>query len=217
MKTLKGKNILETNSLAEFTVNKKVTVDIGTGDGRFAYKMAKNQPNDFVIGIDPAADNLTYADKIIKKPAKGGLSNIIYVIANAFDLPDELNNLADEIYINLPWGSLLEGLIKADEILLTNLKKIGSKNRPCTLTMNLSYSILYEKDEMQRRQLPLFNEEYIEKFMIPTYKNQGINLTGYTLLSNQDLKNLETQWAKQLGFGRKRDSIFRISGYLAKV
>ncbi len=38
----------------------------------------------------------------------------LYVVAAAEELPQELYHKADKIYVNLPWGSLLEGVVKGN-------------------------------------------------------------------------------------------------------
>ena len=87
----------------------RVHIDLGTGDGRHIYKLAINDQNTFYIGIDPVKENLfDISKKIIKKPSKGGLSNVVFVIAAAESLPFELKNIADSISILFPWGTLLD-------------------------------------------------------------------------------------------------------------
>ena len=88
-----------------------VIVDIGTGDGRFVYQGAKENPGRFYIGIDPNAKPLEKVSmKATRKPAKGGARNVLFVQASVEDLPNELNNVADEIHIHFPWGSLLRSV-----------------------------------------------------------------------------------------------------------
>ena len=65
-------------------------------------KMLK-KPRHFYVGIDPVSENMAeYASKSIKKPSKGGISNALYVVAAAEEMPRELYNKADKIYVNLP-------------------------------------------------------------------------------------------------------------------
>src|SRR5262245_25665122 len=83
-----------------------VIIDIGTGDGLFVYQSAKRNPDKFYIGIDASAAALEkISEKIHRKPAKGGLPNVLFIQASVEDLPSELDGAADEIHIHFPWGS----------------------------------------------------------------------------------------------------------------
>ncbi len=85
-----------------------IVLDIGTGDGRFVYRCARQNPKKFYIGIDATPRPLEkVSEKIHRKPSKGGLSNLLFIQAAVEDLPPELDGVADEIHIHLPWGSLL--------------------------------------------------------------------------------------------------------------
>ena len=86
---------------------KGIIVDIGTGDGKFVYELAKEHPSRFIIGIDLSKENVReLSAKIYKKPSRGGLKNALFVLASAFDLPSELNNFVNQVFINFPWGRL---------------------------------------------------------------------------------------------------------------
>ena len=68
-----------------------VIIDIGTGDGRFVYQSARQNPTKFYIGIDPNTRPLEkISEKIYRKPAKGGAGNVLFIQAAIEDLPAEL-------------------------------------------------------------------------------------------------------------------------------
>ncbi|MFY9555380.1 MAG: methyltransferase domain-containing protein, partial [Blastocatellia bacterium] len=83
-----------------------IVIDIGTGDGLFVYQCARENPNKFFIGIDANPRPLEkVSEKIHRKPAKGGLTNVLFLQAGVEDLPSELDEVADEVHIHFPWGS----------------------------------------------------------------------------------------------------------------
>src|SRR2546430_12368378 len=89
-----------------------VAVDVGTGDGRFAYAYARKHPDWLVIGMDPAREGLREMSmRAMRKPARGGLPNVIYVWSGIEQPPDELGHIADEVHVVLPWGKLLPGVV----------------------------------------------------------------------------------------------------------
>ncbi|HEX9060241.1 MAG TPA: hypothetical protein VF941_08675 [Clostridia bacterium] len=187
MRLLRGKKIIIENDIKSVVPeNFQVALDIGTGDGRFIYKKAKENPDTFFIGIDSAAENMfEYSSKIMKKPSRGGLSNAAYIVAGAEELPDELSGIASCIYINLPWGSLLEGIVKGDSLILDNITKIAAAPKS-SLNMCFSYSILLEAGEIGRRELPELSEEYVRAELEPLYLKKGISFTTISSITNEN-------------------------------
>ena len=62
----------------------RTLVDVGTGDGRYAYALASAHPDWFVIGIDALEEPMgEVAHKASRKPARGGRANVVYVRAAA--------------------------------------------------------------------------------------------------------------------------------------
>src|SRR5690349_12984816 len=89
-------------------------VDVGTGDGRYAYHLAAADPARLVIGIDALEAPMgEIAARAARKPARGGRPNLLLVRAAIEALPAELHGVADEVSVQLPWGSLLEGIVLA--------------------------------------------------------------------------------------------------------
>ena len=62
------------------TTGEGIVIDIGTGDGLFVSECARQNPRKFYIGIDANARPLEkISEKIYRKPAKGGLPNVIFL------------------------------------------------------------------------------------------------------------------------------------------
>ncbi|MCX7749316.1 MAG: class I SAM-dependent methyltransferase [Clostridia bacterium] len=213
MRILRGKKIIEITSLDEWAQYGRVVVDVGTGDGRFVYKLAKADQDALFIGVDSAAQNMMeYAAKVMKKPSKGGLSNVLYVVASAESLPEELTGMADKIHINLPWGSLLEGVVKCSDEIFDSIKKVV-KPTGAELEICFTYSILYETGEMNRRELPELSLDYVKGALIPAYEKKDIEVEDISIITNEVLREYGTQWAKRLGFGRARD-VYRVKAFI---
>ena len=91
-------------------------VDLGTGDGRAALTLAESEPGTLVIGIDADAASMAETSRrAARPPARGGRPNLLFVVAAAETPPPELLGVADEVRILFPWGSLLRGVLGADE------------------------------------------------------------------------------------------------------
>src|SRR5205823_12834946 len=78
------------DSLSSLTAG-GVIVDIGTGDGRFVSRCARENRSKFYIGIDANAKPLEKISmKATRKPAKGGLANLLFIQAASKIFPRNL-------------------------------------------------------------------------------------------------------------------------------
>lgn len=184
-----------------------VIIDIGTGNGKFVYKSAQVHPEFFYIGIDSSCENLKkYSAKIYKKPSRGGLLNVLYVIANVKDLPQELNGLAKKIYINFPWGSLLRSLVQKDQEILENIIRISS--RIGILEVLINYSVFSNSAQVEKLGLPMLTIDYVENELSPAYNKAGIVIVEKKILDKDEMKNIPTMWAKKLAYGREFRTLY---------
>lgn len=161
-----------------------ISLDLGTGDGRFVCKSAEGNKQTFFIGIDSCRENLRVYSR--KK-----LPNALFVIANAQSLPGELGGLASHVSINFPWGSLLESLLTSDLCLLNGLLRI---TRPCaTMDIHLNADALTSagfKLESGANQIDCVLSE------------SGWRIKSHSCLNAGHLRQIPTSWAKRLAFGR---------------
>src|SRR5262249_29838071 len=92
----------------------RCAVDAGTGDAHFAYHLASERRDWFVVGIDALEQPMgEVAYRAARKPARGGRENLVLLRASIEALPPELHGIADEVHVLLPWGVLLEGIVRA--------------------------------------------------------------------------------------------------------
>jgi 16S rRNA (adenine(1408)-N(1))-methyltransferase len=177
-----------------------VVVDIGTGDGRFVSAAARANPNKFYIGIDANAKPLEKISmKATRKPAKGGLPNVLFLQAAVENLPEELNATADEIHIHFPWGSLLRAVVSGDESVLRALRRICAPG--CLLEIVIGIDDERDKSEIERLALPELSAGYLESVLLPKYKDAGFEALESGVLSPAEWSKLETSWARKLGQG----------------
>jgi len=162
----------------------QISLDLGTGDGRFVRCMAEKQKDRFFIGVDACRENLR-ANSLRKLP------NALFVIANAHALPFELNGLASHITINFPWGSLLESLLSNDRCLMDGLLVI---TRPCAaMEIHLNGEALSTAGWTLEA-----GADQIENNL----NASGWNTKSKSCIDEHTLRSLPTTWAKRLAFGR---------------
>ena len=172
-------------------------MDIGTGDGRFVYQSARQNPNKFYIGIDPNVRPLgKISEKIHRKPSKGGAANVLFIQSAVEDLPAELYGVADEVHVHFPWGSLLRAIVMGDEAVLSNLRRICSPG--ALLEVVLGLDPVRDRSEIDRLELPPFTVDYIDNQLVAQYRSAGFDVFERGTLPADQWPEFNTSWAKRL-------------------
>ena len=177
-----------------------VQIDLGTGNGKFPFDLAMKNPEILFIGIEPTASNLY---EYSKKANKNKLNNLLYIITSVENMGAELDGLADKVYINFPWGSLLEAVVKDMPLLLGKIALLGKRDSEYNFTF--AYSTIHEPAEIEKRSLPILNDEYLKSRLSEIYKKAGLSIETCTNLKTQDINKFGTLWAKKLFLGKSRD------------
>ncbi|HNQ94761.1 MAG TPA: hypothetical protein PKK96_13040 [Anaerolineales bacterium] len=187
METIRGRRSREMNAielqeaLAGFG---NISLDLGTGDGRFVCKSAEQNMKTFFIGIDSCRENL-------RVNSQRKLSNALFVIANAQSLPRELSGLVSSVSINFPWGSLIEGLLNNDAHVLDGLSRVSCPRAGMDLCLNA--------DALASAGWALDSgANQIERVL----NAAGWETRSRAGLEARDLRDVPTTWAKRLAFGR---------------
>jgi 16S rRNA (adenine(1408)-N(1))-methyltransferase len=203
---VKGNKILEINEEELNKIKglfKKTVLDLGTGDGRFVYENALLDPTTLFIGIDPSQTQLK---EYSKKAQKKKLANALFLTGSIEIMPEGLRDTADLVYVILPWGTLLQGLVKPSSktiLSLKNLLKTGGK-----LEVILGYTEENEPSETKRLDLPEINKNLVYSRIIPVFEKEGFKFEEYLDLDKNALTKYKTTWSKKLVFGKERPLIY---------
>lgn len=187
METIRGRlsHFLDSTELqTRLNHYNRLTLDLGTGDGKFAFCRADAFPGHFVIGVDSCRENL-------HEYSRAKLPNLLFIIASAQSLPHELHGLASHITINFPWGSLLESLLNGDDRLLHGLQSVA--RLPAALDIRLNGGALAE----QGWSLEDGTERIFENLT-----STGWKIRPPEMLDSAALRAFPSTWAKRLAFGR---------------
>lgn len=176
-----------------------VLVDVGTGVGNALLRRARREPKTFFIGVDAAADNLREAsDRAHRQPARGGVSNLTFLVAGANDLPGDLAGIADEVTVVLPWGSLLQVVLLADEVFLGKLKALLKPDGRLELLISVAESDVgagkIDFDEAKARALAA------------DYEKLGLKPEGLKMADELDIARLGSSWGRRLAIPRRRQA-----------
>ena len=129
------------------------------------------------------------------------MKNALYVIGSLENLPDELYSTVDKIFINLPWGTLLEKIVKSNETYTNELFKILKKNGEIEIIFG--YVPELEPSETERLDLPVIENESDVLKAFSTFK-KIFEVIEMKRLLKDELEKIETTWAKKLKFGKDR-------------
>lgn len=180
-----------------------IVIDIGTGDGTFVSAAARNNPAKFFIGVDANVKPLEKPSmKVIRKPTKGGLPNAMFVQAAVEDLPVEFDEIANEIHIHFPWGSLLRAVANGEKVVLDSLRRIASDE--CFLEIIIGIDPERDRSELERLGVPILTPIIIHSFLVHKYIAADFELVEARELSREEWSKLKTAWAKKLKFGTGR-------------
>ena len=187
-----------------------VIVDLGTGDGSFVYQSARRHPDRFYIGVDAQSSALEkISEKIHRKPAKGGLPNVLFIQAAVEALPPELDGVADEIHAHFPWGSLLRAMATGDAVVLRNLRRVCAPD--AWLEVVIALDPERDRAEIERLGLSPLSLEFLETTLIPRYRAAGFEVVEYGSVPPSEWPQLHTSWAQRLRGGAARPLTYLIA------
>jgi len=154
-----------------------------------------------VVGVDASAAGMAESSQRAARPIRrGGLPNAFFVVAAAECPPRELHELADELTILFPWGSLLRGALALDGTVATCIARLvhpdGSVDAFVSVTerdgLGVASNGVASLGAADRRALT-------ERWAV-----FGLELTDFGPASVPDIEATGSTWAKRLGAGRDR-------------
>ena len=185
-------------------------IDIGTGDGLFVYQCARLNPKKFYIGVDANPRPLEkVSEKVHRKPAKGGLPNILFIQAAVEDLPPELDGIANEVHVHFPWGSLLRAVAVGDLEVLQNLRRVCSSGALLEVVIGLDPA--RDRSEIERLGLQHVSLDHIDSVLVPRYRNAGFEICERGTVLPSEWPELQTSWAKRLKGNVSRSLVYIIA------
>lgn len=174
-----------------------VTLDVGAGDGAWAYRYAAAHPDRYVIALDPVRENMReWSAKAARKPGKGGLPNITFAVASIEAPPDELRAVADEIFVTLPWGSLMRGIILADDAVLAAIASFAQPGTSIRIVLNTR--IFDDPVPLDVRDLPEVTPDYALQAIAPAFARCHIRIEESRWMDADEVAAIGTTWAKRL-------------------
>jgi 16S rRNA (adenine(1408)-N(1))-methyltransferase len=135
------------------------------------------------------------------------LSNLLFVQAAVETLPAELQGVANEVYINFPWGSLLRAVGLGEALVLRDLRRICSPNARLKVFVGLDSE--RDRAEIERLALPVLSTDYVSAVLAPKYREADFEIVEIESLPSSSLPEMHTSWARRLQRSSRR-SFLRI-------
>lgn len=181
-----------------------VSLDIGTGDGRFVVDSARAAPDRLWIGVDPVAENMADSARTASaSPRKGGVANAIFLRGSAEQLPGPLAGIADRITVNYPWGTLMRYVALPDEARLGQIVACGKPM--ARLTVYLNYSVFQDADYLDRLGLSGAPDPATDPAILDGYVATGCEPPQRRTFAGDP--PFRSQWGRQLTRGSDRLSL----------
>jgi 16S rRNA (adenine(1408)-N(1))-methyltransferase len=179
----------------------RVLVDVGTGDGRAAYRWARADPSLLVIGIDPEWRRMApVAGRAARRPERGGAANLVLLRAVAQDPPVALRGIADEVRVRMPWGDLLAGVVTGAPDVLGGLRALA---RPgAALQVLVGTDIWREPVPVEIRPLPELTPARVSGPLARPLRRAGWTGASARYLDEQELRAAGSSWSKRLSTAR---------------
>ena len=183
-----------------------VVIDIGTGDGRFVLRTARDRPQSLVIGIDPVQEAMAgVARRASAKPSRGGVPNALFLVASAEALPGALSSKASLVTVNYPWGALLRTLVQPDR---DGLRAVAGLLQPGgRLIALLNASVTDDRHYGERLGLPPLEDAHIEERLVPGWQESGLEGVTWHRLEPAEEPAHHTTWGRRLVRGSNRSTI----------
>jgi 16S rRNA (adenine(1408)-N(1))-methyltransferase len=187
----------------------RTVVDVGTGDGRFAYALASEHDDWLVIGTDALDEPMEEtAHKALRKPSRGGRANLVFLRSSIEGVPTELAQIADEVFVVLPWGRLLEGIVMGDAAVIGGLATLARPGARVEVTLN--GEIWLESMPVRYEHLPVPTTEYVHDVIAPAFATAGLVMEGAAcVLTEREVAELPSTWARKLSHGRVHPTFVR--------
>lgn len=163
-------------------------LDLGTGDGAYALRLARERPDVAVLGIDTCLDHLT-------KPARRGLPNLRFLACDATSGPAWLRGRADAISINFPYGALLHALVGGEGAAeaIFALARPGAR---IEIRVNASAGVAHG--------LPF---ETVREGLARTLGNVTPRGASVRVVPSATLRSFPSTWAKRIAYGRPTETV----------
>jgi 16S rRNA (adenine(1408)-N(1))-methyltransferase len=162
-----------------------------------------------VLGLDANGDNLRSASqRASAKPARGGLPNALFGKLALADVPGELIDLADELTVLLPWGSLLAAVARAEVPALERLRALCRTGAAVHIVFGYGVA---DASAVTSLDLPAPDAPAFAAALSRQYRAAGFVVAPSPVTADA-VRALPTTWAKKLAHSGKQRHFWELRG-----
>lgn len=174
-----------------------VVIDVGTGDGRVPYRLARANTDWLTIGIDPAWTRMTSSSgRAIRPLDRGGADNLLLVRASVESAPRPLLGIADEVLVLMPWGRLLTGIVQGEAEICGGLRALAREGASLDITVGLS--IWKDPVPVALQDLPELTPDGVEGDLAERLLASGWELDGAEQVPASQVDVGASTWTRRL-------------------
>jgi ubiquinone/menaquinone biosynthesis C-methylase UbiE len=179
----------------------RVAVDIGTGSGSAVLRRAAREPQTLFIAIDADGSAMADASRRAARPARrGGASNVVFVVSAAEQFPADLCAVADEVAVTLPWGSLLDAVLRPECATFARIRRVLKQGGEMTLLVSAQ-----ERDQLHEL------DEATAHDLADRYVAAGFDVIECRPATRADVELLSSGWGRRLAIPERRQAwLFRL-------
>lgn len=215
IRVIVGKKIVELSdsALLKYLQNySQVVLDLGAGDGKNTLRLAEKSPTKFYIGVDAVKENLVKTSlKTALSSSKYKNLNLLFIWSAVEQLPI-LPLLAEEVIINMPWGSLQYGIMGHSNTIMQKIAATCTKQAVFTIRVNLHP---WEKKVKEVAEIPYPTAEWVTNFLQPYYRKNNWQIIDFEFkeLVKPEL-SLASSWSKRVSASKPVFKLLQLTGVI---
>src|SRR4051794_7101936 len=135
-----------------------------------------------------------------RRARRGGVPNVVFLVSAAEQLPVDLCAVADEATVTLPWGSLLDAVLRPECSTFARISRVLKQGGEMTLLVSA-----HERDQLQAL------DDAAAQDVADRYVAVGFEVIECRPATRADVERLSSAWGRRLGIPERRQAwLFRL-------
>ena len=165
---------------------------MGAGDGSSTIRTARADAGTLAIALDASTDALARGARVA---ARRRLRNALFVVS-AVEQLHALDGIADVVTVNFPWGSLLRGIVCAEDAVLRPLARLPKPGAAIRVLLSI--------EDRDRSMAGLSADPGSLLRNAERYRCAGLTIAACATATSAEISESGSSWAKRLAAGRAR-------------
>ena len=167
-------------------------MDVGAGDGSSTIRTARGDARTLAIALDASTDALVRGARVAQRRH---LANSLFVLS-AIEQLRGLDGVADVVTVNFPWGSLLRGIVCAEDPVLRPLASLAKRGAAIRVLLSI--------EDRDRSVAGLSADPSSLRRNSERYRCAGLAIAACRTATSAEISESGSSWAKRLAAGTTR-------------